>query len=171
MSLTSNGKLNLQEKIKMAVNCWQYAREVYLVGRSVKFRPFTEDEREAVIDFVKKMAGTRPAYVPYINLKADNPPANEFEGEGEERALVWSGLELQNDYALGKMVQRIGRSLKIQFCTEEEKEFCDGLFEATVGRRAQKYNEYVTDIVTEESSSTEEESSSVEPEESSSTEG
>ena len=115
----------------MAVNCWQYAREVYLVGRSVKFRPFTEAEREAVIDFVKKMAGTRPAYVPYINLKADNPPANEFEGEGNERALVWSGLELQNDYALGKMVQRIGRSLKIQFCTAEEKELCDALFEAT----------------------------------------
>ena len=119
----------------MAVNCWQYAREVYLVGRSVKFRTFTEKERTAVIEFITKMIGTRPAYVPYINLKADNP--------GRE-------LALQNDYALGKMVQKLGRSLKIQFCTEEEKAFCDALFEATDGRRNQEYNGYVTDKAVEE---------------------
>ena len=118
----------------MAVNCWQYAREVYLVGRSVKFRTFTEKERTAVIEFITKMIGTRPAYVPYVNLKADNP--------GRE-------LALQNDYALGKMIQKLGRSLKIQFCTEEEKDFCDALFEATDGRRNQEYNGYVTDQVEE----------------------
>lgn len=118
----------------MAVNCWQYAREVYLVGRSVKFRTFTEKERTAVIEFITKMIGTRPAYVPYVNLKADNP--------GRE-------LALQNDYALGKMVQKLGRSLKIQFCTEEEKAFCDALFEATDGRRNQEYTGYVTDQVEE----------------------
>ena len=119
----------------MAVNCWQYAREVYLVGRSVKFRTFTEKERTAVIEFITKMIGTRPAYVPYVNLKADNP--------GRE-------LALQNDYALGKMIQKLGRSLKIQFCTEEEKAFCDALFEATDGRRNQEYTGYVTDKAVEE---------------------
>jgi hypothetical protein len=155
----------------MAVNCWQYAREVYLVGRSVKFRTFTEKERTAVIEFITKMAGTRPAYVPYINLKAGNPPAGEFIGEGEERKIEWNGLSLQNDASLGKMVAKIGRSLKIQFCTEEEKGFCDALFEATDGRRNQEYNGYVTDIVTEEESSTtaEEESSTTAEEESSTT--
>ena len=137
----------------MAVNCWQYAREVYLVGRSVKFRTFTEKERTAVIEFITKMIGTRPAYVPYINLKADNP--------GRE-------LALQNDYALGKMIQKIGRSLKIQFCTEEEKVFCDALFEATDGRRNQEYNGYVTDQVEEEAieqSETEEEGTEANQEE------
>jgi len=130
---------NVQEA---PVNCWQYSRDVYLIGRSLKMRRFTDAEREAVITFIIAMAGTRPAYVPYINLKADNPPANEFakassgeEGESssseESRELVWDKLEKQNDYSLAKMVQKIGRSLKVQFCTAEEKELCDALFEAT----------------------------------------
>jgi len=146
------------------VNCWQYSREVYLVGRSVKFRYFTEKEREAIIEFIVAMAGSRPAYVPYINIKAGNPPANEYvegstSGSGSEsasasasasaaeaeRVLNWEKLEKQNDESLGKMVQKIGRSLKIQFCTEEEKELCDALFEATDKRRFQAYNGYVTD--------------------------
>lgn len=113
------------------VNCWQYSRDVYLIGRSLKMRRFTEAEREAVITFIIAMAGTRPAYVPYINLKADNPPANEFTASEEPRELVWDRLEKQNDYSLAKMVQKIGRSLKVQFCTAEEKALCDALFEAT----------------------------------------
>ena len=113
------------------VNCWQYSRDVYLIGRSLKMRRFTEAEREAVITFIIAMAGTRPAYVPYINLKADNPPANEFAASEEPRELVWDRLEKQNDYSLAKMVQKIGRSLKVQFCTAEEKALCDALFEAT----------------------------------------
>ena len=127
------------------VNCWQYSRDVYLIGRSLKMRRFTAAEREAVITFITAMAGTRPAYVPYINLKADNPPANEFvdvevSSDGDqgsdaeattERQLAWDYLEKQNDYSLAKMLQKIGRSLKIQFCTAEEKELCDALFEAT----------------------------------------
>lgn len=151
----------------MNVNCWKYAREVYLVGRSLKFRKFTETEREAVIAFITAMAGTRPAYVPYINLKADNAPASEFVGEGEERQLVWDKLAKQNDYSLGKMVQKIGRSLKIQFCTEEEKALCDALFAATDNRRSQGYNDYVADEVVEEESSS---SESIVEEESSSSE-
>jgi hypothetical protein len=135
----SSSSENVQEA---PVNCWQYSRDVYLIGRSLKMRRFTDAEREAVITFIIAMAGTRPAYVPYINLKADNPPANEFaeaasgeEGESssseESRELVWDKLEKQNDYSLAKMVQKIGRSLKVQFCTAEEKELCDALFEAT----------------------------------------
>ena len=113
------------------VNCWQYSRDVYLIGRSLKMRRFTDAEREAVITFIIAMAGTRPAYVPYINLKADNPPANKFAVSEEPRELVWDRLEKQNDYSLAKMVQKIGRSLKVQFCTAEEKALCDALFKAT----------------------------------------
>ena len=167
------------------VNCWQYSRDVYLIGRSLKMRAFTEDERAAVITFITAMAETRPAYVPYINLKADNPPCNEFVDEssssGEEaettRKLVWDYLEKQNDYSLAKMVQKIGRSLKVQFCTAEEKELCDALFEATDAapeteeRRAlRRFEKY---YVEEESSSSEEpveSSSSAAPVESSSSE-
>ena len=123
---------NKESSVKEApVNCWQYSRDVYLIGRSLKMRRFTEAEREAVITFIIAMAGTRPAYVPYINLKADNPPANEFAASEETRKLVWDRLEKQNDYSLAKMVQKIGRSLKVQFCTAEEKALCDALFEAT----------------------------------------
>ena len=155
------------------VNCWQYSREVYLVGRSYKFRGFTAEERTAVIDFIVAMAGTRPAYVPYINLKAGNPPANKFEGEGDERSLAWDRLEKQNDESLAKMVQKIGRSLKVQFCTAEEKELCDALFEATDARRFKTLNDYADKATEpEESSSSEpEESSSSAEEESSSSEG
>lgn len=134
----------------MKVNCWKYAREVYLVGRSLKFRKFTETERKAVIDFIVAMAGTRPAYIPYINLKADNPSACEFVKEGEANKLVWDRLSKQNDYSLGKMVQKIGRSLKIQFCTEEEKELCDVLLAVTDNRRYQDYNNYVADVEVED---------------------
>jgi len=142
----------------MNVNCWKYAREVYLVGRSLKFRKFTEAERKAVIDFIVAMAGTRPAYVPYINLKFDNTVAG----------VISDRLEKQNDYSLGKMVQKIGRSLKIQFCTEEEKALCDALFEATYNRKGQDYVFGNEDGMNEESSvenfsSTTEEPSSVEP--------
>lgn len=142
----------------MNVNCWKYAREVYLVGRSLKFRKFTEAERKAVIDFIVAMAGTRPAYVPYINLKFDNTVAG----------VISDRLEKQNDYSLGKMVQKIGRSLKIQFCTEAEKALCDALFEATYDRKGQDYvfgNEdgMNEESSTENSSSTTEEPSSVEP--------
>lgn len=126
----------------MSVNCWKYAREVYLIGRSVKFRPFTAKEREAAIAFIIAMAGTRPAYVPYINLKYGNP----VEGEMAEK------LAKQNDESLARMIAKIGRSLKIQFCTEKEKGLCDALFAATDNRRGQGYNDYVTDEVVEESS-------------------
>ena len=153
------------------INCWQYSRDVYLVGRSLKFRPFTEDERAAVIEFIKSMATTRPAYVPYINLKADNPPAAEFveanddssSSEGQERGLVWKCLDKQNDYSLAKMVQKIGRSLKVQFCTAEEKELCDALFEATDKRRFQTLADYADAHATEESSAAEESSAEEEP--------
>ena len=169
MADDSSSSENVQEA---PVNCWQYSRDVYLVGRSLKFRPFTDEERAAVIEFITAMAETRPAYVPYINIKADNPPANEFEeqsssSEQEGRELVWTLLEKQNDHSLAKMVQKIGRSLKIQFCTAEEKGLCDALFESTDQRRFQTLNKYADAEVAEESSASEEESSS-EPEQSSS---
>ena len=152
---------NTQEQ---PVNCWQYSRDVYLIGRSLKFRPFTEYERTAVIEFITAMAGTRPAYVPYINIKAENPPANEFTGEGDERTLAWTCLEKQGDNSLAKMVQKIGRSLKIQFCTAEEKELCDALFEATDARRHQTLNDYEDTRVSSSDSSAESgESSSAAP--------
>ncbi|MBR4315951.1 MAG: hypothetical protein IKP65_03140 [Alphaproteobacteria bacterium] len=58
------------------------------------------------------------------------------------------------------MVQKIGRSLKIQFCTEEEKALCDALFAATDFRKDMRYNGYVTDIEEETSSESEVQESS-----------
>ncbi len=180
--MPDNENLN-EETVEQPVNCWQYARDIYLVGRSWKMRRFTDAERAAAIEFIVAMAGTRPAYVPYINLKASNPPAAEYEGEGDERALAWKYLEKQNDESLAKMIQKIGRSLKIQFCTAEEKGICDALLAATdtvieaeeedaedqTWHRHEIYDvdPSIYEAAEEDSSSAEPESSSSEPESSS----
>lgn len=113
------------------INCWKYSRDVYLIGRSINIRPFTAEEREAVKTFIAGMAATRPSYAPYIQLRGGNPPVCAFEGEGNARTLVWDLLDKQNDISLAKMVQKIGRTLKVQYCTEDEKALCDALFAAT----------------------------------------
>jgi hypothetical protein len=48
----------------------------------------------------------------------------------------------QNDYSLGKMIQVIGRNLKILLMTQEEKVLCDRLFFSTDKRRFMTYNDY-----------------------------
>ena len=147
----------------MSVNCWKYAREVYVIGREMKFKPETNATREAAIAFIVAMAGTRPAYVPYINAKAGNPPVAEFEGEGEARKLVWDKLAKQNILTLAKMIQKIGRSLKIQFCTEEEKAICDTFFAALKGETVEE-TETTEEETTEEGTETVEETETTEEE-------
>lgn len=142
----------------MTINVWQYSRWTYLIGRSVKFRAFSEKEREAVVIFIKAMNEKRPGIAGIINGKRDN--AYDYSED----------FTFQNDYSLGKMLQRLGRNMKQCFPVEGEKALCDALFASTDKRRFQDYKDYVTDVVEEESSSAEEESSS-EPEESSSSEG
>ena len=135
------------------INIWQYSRWTYLIGRSVKFRPFTETERTAVITFIAAMNEKRPGIAGIVNGKRDN--AYDYSED----------FKFQNDYSLGKMLQRLGRNMKQCFPVEGEKELCDALFAATDCRRYQTINEYVADTPAEESSSAEETSSesSVEP--------
>lgn len=134
--------------IDTTINVWQYSRWVYLLGRSVKNRAFTTDERTAVIAFIRAMIVLRPGVVSGVNNKRGN-------------ALDFSAyLTYQNDYTLGKMVQKIGKDMKVQFPVVGEKALCDTLFAVTDKRRYQTYNDYVD--VEEESSSSEEESSSSE---------
>ena len=104
---------------KANCNWWQYSRWTYLIGRTVKAQDFSDSERSAVINFIEGIIGTRPALLPRINLK---------KGDATE-------IEVQNNYALGKMVQLIGRQLKVLPPTEEEKTFCDELFKVTDPRR------------------------------------
>lgn len=133
------------------INVWQYSRWVYLIGRSVKYRPFTTDERAAIVTFINAELVYRPGVIPGVNIKRGN--AFDFT----------ELLTYQNDYTLGKMLQKIGRNLKVQFPVVGEKDLCDALFASTDKRRYQAYNNYVTD---EDSSSSSE--SSEEPVESSS---
>ena len=116
----------------MTVNSWQYGRWVYLIGRTVKYRPYTANERTAIITFIESIAATRPSLVPRLSLKYDN--------------AIGATLAKQNSYALGKMVQQIGRNFKSLFPTLAEKELCDTLFTLTDYRRNLAYNGYVTDI-------------------------
>ena len=94
-------------------NWWQYSRWIYQIGRSVKAKAFTPEEREAVIAFIVGFTVSRPAIVSRLNIK---------KGDVAEIAK-------QNDYALGKMVQLIGRQIKVVPPTEEEKALCDAMFE------------------------------------------
>ena len=138
------------------VNAWKYGREVYLVGRSNKFRYLTAKEREAVIAFISAIVENRKGIAARLNLKYDNA--------GKE-------LEKQNSYALLKMVQVIGRNFKVQFPTEAEKALCDTLIAAVAPRATMGYNDYQCDVIADESSeeeSSEEEVSSEEESEESS---
>lgn len=115
----------------MKANCnwWQYSRWVYLLGRSNKYRYFTEKEKVALLDFIAEMAKTRPYIIDRLNLKKG------INGE-------WT---VQNEYSIGRAIQLIGRQLKVQILSEEEKELCDKLFEKTDKRRFQSYNDYACD--------------------------
>ena len=95
-------------------NWWQYSRWTYQIGRSVKAKAFTAEERAAIITFIEGFVATRKALVARLNLK---------KGDNAE-------ISKQNDYALGKMVQLIGRQIKVLPPTEEEKTLCDTMFEA-----------------------------------------
>ena len=39
----------------MTVNSWQYGRWVYLIGRTVKYRPYTANERTAIITLLSQL--------------------------------------------------------------------------------------------------------------------
>lgn len=123
----------------MKANCnwWQYSRWVYLLGRSNKYRYFTEKEKEALLEFIAAIAETRPYIIDRLNLKKG------VNGK-------WT---IQNGYSIGRAIQLIGRQLKVQILSEEEKELCDKLFASTDKRRFQSYNDYVTDEETTESES------------------
>ena len=120
----------------MKANCnwWQYSRWVYLIGRSNKYRYFTEDEKVVLLEFIAEIAKTRPYIIDRLNLKKG------VNGE-------WT---VQNEYSIGRAIQLIGRQLKVQILTEEEKALCDKLFENTDKRRFQSYNDYVCDYVEDE---------------------
>lgn len=110
-------------------NWWQYSRWVYLIGRSYKYRYFTDEEQTAMLEFISEIAKTRPYIIDRLNLKKG------VNGE-------WT---LQNGYSVGRAIQLIGRQLKVQILSEEEKALCDKLFENTDKRRFQTYNDYIVD--------------------------
>lgn len=128
--------------IDKTINVWQYSRWVYLLGRSVKFRYFTAKEREAIVTFLNAMLELRPGCFARFNIKRGN--AYDFSDT----------FTYQNDYTLGKMLQVIGKDMKVKFPVEGEKALCDTLFAATDKRRFQAYNGYVTDEEASTSTST-----------------
>ena len=101
-------------------NWWQYARYVYNVGRTSQHMAYTETEKEAIITFLNTILGSRPELKQRVNLKIGNS---------------LKGMENQNDLSVGKMLQIVGRALKLYSLTEEEKAACDALFEATANRK------------------------------------
>ena len=149
----------------MAVNCWQYSRDVYVIGRSVKYKPFSDSARATVIEFIGAMLVSRPSIADRCNIKVGNPVFETGETSFEP------DLTKQNDTTLGKIVQVIGRSLKVQFATDAEKVLCDAFITALAPRKGLGYNSYTEDVIASSSSEEPvESSSSEEPVESSSSE-
>lgn len=96
---------------------WEYARFVYVVGRSLRINPATGAEKTSVQSFVTSMVAKRPWLVAEIE---ENAAAEGF---------------LNNDYYYGKAVIIIGRNLRvIPLRDSEEKALCDALFVATGDR-------------------------------------
>ena len=109
------------------MNVWQYSRWVYLIGRSIKNKSLEPSEREAFINFIDGILKTRPMILQRLKIKKGN---------------TYKVLLEQNDYSLGKMVQVIGRDLKVFLMKKEEKILCDRFFFSTDKRRFMTYNDY-----------------------------
>lgn len=114
---------------KANCNWWLYSKYIYNIGRTSRHAPYSELELEAVKTFITSILETRPAIKPRVNLKIWN----------SEKSLT-----NQNFLALGSMLQVIGRNLKQDPPTEEEKELCDALIEATGERKNKIVLPYVS---------------------------
>ena len=100
---------------KANCNWWLYSKYIYNIGRTSRHAPYSELELEAVKTFITSILETRPAIKPRVNLK------------------IWSS-----------MLQVIGRNLKQDPPTVEEKELCDALIEATGERKNKIVLPYVS---------------------------
>ncbi len=104
----------------MNYNWWQYARYVYNIGRTSRYKDYSDSEVEAIKTFLTAILEARPELTQRINLKNLNSLVERDE---------------QNNYSLGLMVQTVGRCLKAYSLSEEEKTLCDTLFAATGDRK------------------------------------
>ena len=105
---------------KMAVNVdhWEYARWVYIVGRSLRFNEPSGAEYTAAQTFVNNMLVKRPWLETAI------------KGNSEADGL------LNNKQYWAKAVTIIGNDMqKISLQDTTEKTYCDTLFAATGDRR------------------------------------
>ena len=116
-------------------NWWQYSKWVYNVGRTARLFPFDEDEKAAVIAYVSGEWEARPWLAPRLDNRVVEPNALK---EDEELGYLYD-LEKLGSETLGRMVQLIGRNLKVVPPTEDEKTLCDALFEATGTRKERVY--------------------------------
>ena len=112
--------------IDKKINVWEYSRYLYLLGRTVKFKSFSEFERNAIIQFIINDYDYRKQVYYRVNLK---------KGNG-----LCEYLNCQNDFSLGKILQVLGRTIKQQPVFEGEKVLFEELFSKTDPRRFQKYN-------------------------------
>ena len=128
-------------------NWWQYSKWVYNVGRTARLYPYAPAEKTAVVDFITaEWETSRTWLVPRLSLKvAESQKATD---QGYDLAAL-------GDESLGRMVQVIGLSLKVTPPTEEEKELCDALFEATGSRRDRLFEAEDEESVSESSSAAE----------------
>lgn len=89
-----------------------YARAIYLIGRSHRQVGYDDAERAEIICFIAAMAASRPEIAQVIRLE-------NYSG----------GFEMQSDVCLGKNLQRICKFIKYSPLTDVETTLCDSLFE------------------------------------------
>lgn len=108
----------------MSYNVWQYARWVYIIGRSLRINVPSSGERTAVETFIGQIKASRPWLLYVLQNKAERLQA------GTDPIVA-----AQSDYSEAKMVMAIGRDLKKIPMTVTEQGYCDTLITATGTRR------------------------------------
>ncbi len=101
------------------VDNWEYARWVYIIGRSLRYNLPTGAERTSAINF---MAGEIITYRPWLLATY----YNKIEPTGVTNT----------DEVIGRFIAIIGRNMnKIQLVSNAEKTLVDNLITATGNRR------------------------------------
>lgn len=106
-----------------------YARAIYLVGRSHRQIAYDDSERAEIISFILFMMTIRKEVRQVVRFE-------NYEGT----------FAMQSDVCLGKNLQRICKFLKYSHLTEEETTICNKLLACTwAGRQNNSYTQKILD--------------------------
>ena len=103
------------------VNSFQYSRWVYIIARTLRLNYGTDNEKNAVKDFITSVLPNRPWLQTKINSKSNNNLGYDINKE--------------TDNSLAEMLMVVARDLKKTPMNDNEKLKADSLISKTNHRR------------------------------------